>query len=746
MKANKDPKHFGLDEKYIITIARELAIALKYVHAAGIIHRDIKCANVLISQDGDVQLCDFGVSGALESNVAKRSTIIGTPFWMPPEMHEGDEIVPTGYGSEVDIWAYGCTVYELATGLPPNTNIAAGRLGMFLSKAPRLDGDQYSNELKEFVQYCLIVKPHDRPTAEDILKHPYIADSEGSCPTSSLRELVERYAVWERSGGVRHSLFDPNMGARPPSMLPTAHEDETDDDWNFSTTDDFDVELTEEDMEQFEADAVNETASAQLPANMSPHDRARLEQRARKGEKRMQRLFNLGIQPYEYSSAHENDDDYDSDLPFRNRLITDTQLRESVIDLDMAYDIDHLQSLDLADAPTIKAARSAHFQYYDNDDDEDLEEDEDLYQHYRRKRLTQEWTFPTTSEPPDMPRPRTQDWSFSMATAEVGDNRHEDTTYADDALFSAPISNVGPNSHIRPTLKHVKTEPFGEPNALHPNHGHFNGAADRTSMIDLDAGEIDDSRPSTSHSSAADSSYTEVSTGDPFDLEDNYTLRPRTLLHNHSVSEPSSDSVGHYEAGNEYEYRGDHHVISNHIRGGARGDDLEPGGLSRAPSVKASMDSLRMREDDDDEYSPETEKAPRVHSMIDLDHSNPSFMQRNGSHLEPASATETMKPIARFPHNRQLVDGVPILRHPRGRPGRDRLQQSVDSRDQAAKLLPPPIIELPKPIGPSEASLEEDAELDVIAMEMKRLLDDYSASLQSMSQLIRFRQQEDARV
>ncbi len=77
---------FKLEEKYIIPVARELAVALQTIHAAGIIHRDVKAANVMIHENGSLQLIDFGVSGLLQTGKDKRSTIIGTPHWMPPEM------------------------------------------------------------------------------------------------------------------------------------------------------------------------------------------------------------------------------------------------------------------------------------------------------------------------------------------------------------------------------------------------------------------------------------------------------------------------------------------------------------------------------------------------------------------------------------------------------------------------------------------------------------------------------------
>jgi serine/threonine protein kinase len=89
-----------LDERFIIPIARELAAGLRAIHEAGIIHRDIKAANILIHEEGRLQICDFGVAGVLQSHVDKRSTWIGTPHWMPPEMFSTRGEAHK-YGSEV---------------------------------------------------------------------------------------------------------------------------------------------------------------------------------------------------------------------------------------------------------------------------------------------------------------------------------------------------------------------------------------------------------------------------------------------------------------------------------------------------------------------------------------------------------------------------------------------------------------------------------------------------------------------
>ncbi|KAF2154653.1 kinase-like protein, partial [Myriangium duriaei CBS 260.36] len=223
----------GLEERYIIPIARELAIALKHVHDAGVIHRDLKCGNVLISEDGHLQLCDFGVSAVVENDASKRSTIIGTPYWMAPEMHDDQE-----YGQEIDCWAYGCTLFEMATGMPPNHKFHPQYLKQVLKSAPRLEEDQFSQGLRDFVAFCLQENPEDRPKAQQIVEHPYIANTEEEYPTSSLQCLIDRYVQWEYKGGQRMSLFNA-MGAAAP-QLSSNDQQASEDNWIFSTTANFD--------------------------------------------------------------------------------------------------------------------------------------------------------------------------------------------------------------------------------------------------------------------------------------------------------------------------------------------------------------------------------------------------------------------------------------------------------------------------------------------------------------------------
>ncbi|KAL8644080.1 MAG: hypothetical protein Q9226_007945 [Calogaya cf. arnoldii] len=233
-----------LEERYIVPVARELAVALEATHAAGIIHRDVKAANVMIHENGSLQLIDFGVSGLLPTEQAKRSTVIGTPHWMPPEMssqllNQGPSTI--AYGNEVDVWAYGCTLYEIATGNPPYHRAEPGRkLTMMLKRsAPTLKEKDFSDGLVDLVDFIMRSSPQERPSMKDVLNHNYLFNTEEDSPTRSLADLVKTYYRWLNSGGQRSSLFMP--GGAEAAESPTESGDK-EAPWNFSTTVNFDAQ------------------------------------------------------------------------------------------------------------------------------------------------------------------------------------------------------------------------------------------------------------------------------------------------------------------------------------------------------------------------------------------------------------------------------------------------------------------------------------------------------------------------
>ncbi|KIN04824.1 hypothetical protein OIDMADRAFT_115038 [Oidiodendron maius Zn] len=530
----------GLQEKWIIPTLREVAEAIKWVHQAGIIHRDIKCANVLITEQGGVQLCDFGVAGIIENKLDKRSTVIGTPHWMAPELFT----TTPSYGKEVDIWAFGAMIYEIATGLPPNAanGVPYERLGTHLkTHITRLEGGNYSSELRDLVAYCLQEQPSARPTIEQVQMHPYLYNTEQRYPASSLSHLVKAFKLWEDHGGSRKSLFMLG-GAQGPSADGALSV--PDDEWNFSTTAAFDQEVSRDSTAQdvYEAYGTQVDLDHLFVEDTSRPKKHQVQKSSRRRPPpealaRIPAPLEKIFDPNTLSNYEENSRNHygrqapppTSDLPLRDDS-AQISIRDTMIDLG-----GHDSNTGMSDFPdmetTIQASRHRR------------EESSDDY-----TSTSYDFSRPALSDPADTnPNRRTQDWKFpSMAPP----------ASADPEMARFPISyefprrSETPSSGNRPALVRHPTEPVGTygTGLLDPAQSGLERLSMRESLIDLDMSMPDIvpdtfhniDRPSTASSDVESEASEATAFANPFALERHVSLIPPRSTSQTDPIEPSA--------------------------------------------------------------------------------------------------------------------------------------------------------------------------------------------------------------
>ncbi|KAG8008613.1 Traf2 and NCK-interacting protein kinase [Nibea albiflora] len=194
----KNTKGSSLKEDWIAYICREILRGLSHLHAHKVIHRDIKGQNVLLTENAEVKLVDFGVSAQLDRTVGRRNTFIGTPYWMAPEVIACDENPDSTYDYRSDIWSLGITAIEMAEGAPRKctflfylrlllivSSLSAALCDMHPMRAlfliprnppPKLKSKKWSKKFIDFIEGCLVKTYPSRPSTEQLLKHSFIRD------------------------------------------------------------------------------------------------------------------------------------------------------------------------------------------------------------------------------------------------------------------------------------------------------------------------------------------------------------------------------------------------------------------------------------------------------------------------------------------------------------------------------------------------------------------------------------------
>jgi len=226
MNATRKP----FTEDQIAAICSQVVEGLVYLHSHKILHRDIKAGNILLTSEGIAKLADFGVSAKLAHTLQKRNTIVGSPYWMAPEVikqkKKGD-----GYDSKSDIWSLGITMIELAEGKPPLFDIASLRV-IFLIPArdpPTVkDSSLYSPQFLDLLNACLQKDPDQRPTASELLEHPFVKKGMEKETSLLLKNLVSDSLPFLKEAREKKKNYNKRIGDSDKSDRGQPQEEDMD--------------------------------------------------------------------------------------------------------------------------------------------------------------------------------------------------------------------------------------------------------------------------------------------------------------------------------------------------------------------------------------------------------------------------------------------------------------------------------------------------------------------------------------
>ncbi len=223
-----------LAEAVVRVFMTQILRGLQYLHAKGIIHRDLKCANVLVDNDGHVKLSDFGASTRLSHSDASdkkqgieeqeptelSKSLKGSPYWMAPEV-----VLRTGHNKAADIWSLGCVMIEMRTGKPPWSEVGHNAVQVLQAIASSTSGPPYPAEMFSaravgFLSRCLSRNPEERPTAQDLLTDPFIVmlDSDRD---AHAQQVVRQMSTELRTERVSASASPPKSPPSEFSARPT---------------------------------------------------------------------------------------------------------------------------------------------------------------------------------------------------------------------------------------------------------------------------------------------------------------------------------------------------------------------------------------------------------------------------------------------------------------------------------------------------------------------------------------------